>query len=253
MTLKMVAIGILVLMGLSSVMSPKTFRVFLGAFGAICMALFWGLVVTGNHGDEGERKRPVIIAKVQDLLGLQRDWLETATSKSKRLLKDFKENRNDDPSIRDLILDDGRKTPQVKIKRKFTKVFEETPTQIDVIASLQAHINKFLADYQELNPTDVGVDLLQHKDLSPEPLKAVLVRTSTGTVLRSYFTQEYADYVKLRGRQVLTKQRLISLLYCGGAVAALLMILLAGLKIWNRRVEPLHDRDYLRHSDISLV
>ena len=39
MTLKMLAIGILALLGLSSVMNPKAFRVFLGGFGALCLAL----------------------------------------------------------------------------------------------------------------------------------------------------------------------------------------------------------------------
>ena len=42
MTLKMIAIGILALLGLSSVMNPRAFRMFMGGFGACLLgAIHW--------------------------------------------------------------------------------------------------------------------------------------------------------------------------------------------------------------------
>ena len=52
MTLKAIAIGILILMGLSSVMKPKSFRLLLGGLGALCMAVLFTLVVNRPASDE---------------------------------------------------------------------------------------------------------------------------------------------------------------------------------------------------------
>ena len=54
MTLKMLAIGILALLGLSSVMNPKAFRVFLGGFGALCLTLFIGFLATTEANPSSE-------------------------------------------------------------------------------------------------------------------------------------------------------------------------------------------------------
>ena len=264
MTLKMVAIGILALMGLSSVMTPKTFRLFLGGFGALCMALFWGLVVTGNHGDEESKLRPVAIAKLQELLGLQPDWEASASSKSQTILKDVKEGRHGNPSLQDLLPDDdsGQVRQPQPTKHSFPVLVSDTPiivnrhggSQDRWIAGFQVRISEYLKHYKKANRGDVGVDLLTYGDLDPSLIEWVGRKREDGSE-EAYlvFSKKYANYVRLRGRQVLMKQRLKSLMYYAGAVAAVLILTFAGLKVLNRRSEPLHDQDYLRHSDISMV
>jgi|GEM_PF-4310818 len=261
MTLKMVAIGILALMGLSSVMSRKTFRVFLGGFGALCMALFWGLVVTGNHGDDESKPRPIAIAKLQELLGLKPGWEESASSKSQSILKDVKEGKRGDPSLQDLLPASGKVQPQ-PTEHSFLAI-SQTPIVVDrrnsnsqekVVAGFQVRISEYLKHYKKHNRGDVGVDLLTYGDLDPSLIEWVGRKLDDGSEeLYLVFNKKYANYVRLRGKQILMKQRLKSLMYFGGAVAAVLMLAYGGLKALNRRSRPLQDQDYLRHSDISMV
>ena len=67
MTLKMLAIGILVLLGLSSVMNPKTFRAFLGGLATLCMALFFGYVILGG---KQQKQIPILSQLRQQVTGI---------------------------------------------------------------------------------------------------------------------------------------------------------------------------------------
>ena len=81
----MLAIGILVLLGLSSVMNPKTFRAFLGGLATLCMALFFGYVILGGK----QQKQIPILSQLQQQIGIQPDWVESAKKRSELILKDF--------------------------------------------------------------------------------------------------------------------------------------------------------------------
>lgn len=249
MTLKMMAIGILVLLGLSSVMSPKTFRAFLGGLAALCFALFCGYFLFG--GGEDQRTTPSI-AQLQKMIGIQ-NYSESATRRSESILTEFKQGTLP-PSPSDL-LPDNEKKPSFKAKkvRRSDFIYVDANTKhTEILAKIQAEIERYLEDYRAEHG-DVGVDRLTYRNIDPEFYDIREAKLKDGKVMFLLFDENFQNHVRAKGRHAITKQRLVQLALGLGAIGAVLVLSFAGLKFLNRRNEPLRVQDYLEQSEISMV
>ena len=253
MTLKMIAIGLLALMGLSSVMSPKAFRVFLGGLGALCMALFVGFVATGERKADG--KPLTVVKRVQELFGVKHDW----TASADEIIDDIRQGKGD-PSVKDLV------PPGSEAAKKITTTQRAVlmPISIDgrygkesqgdqMVSGMRANIDAYLK-LQTKGSADIGVDMLTHKDLDPQFLKVTFVTLKDGRKQPLLvFDENYAQYVRTRGRQKVTQDRLWQLAVIAIGAGAVLLIAFAALKFVNRQAETVDEQDYLQNSNISMV
>lgn len=259
MTLKMIAIGLLALLGLSSVMSPKAFRVFLGGLGALCMALFVGLVATGDRKATNQQQN--VFDKVRRLVGVQPDWMDSAGN----ILNDIREGKPGDPSLQDL-LPSGSEPPKkistprrnpfpsvVAIARKpiiINRRYGQESQRDQIVADIQANIDEYLEEQQGV----LGVEKLNHKDLDPSLLRYVGRTLQDGRrEVYLVFDQKYAEHVRTRGRQMIRRDRLGEMAFVAIGAAATLLITYGVMKVINRQAAPDGDDDYLRNSNISMV
>lgn len=262
MTLKMIAIGILALMGLSSVMSPKTFRRFMGGLGALCMAIFIGLLATGNHDKDQPSMFRTLISKASKVAGLRPEWwIESATEQSQRIANEIREGRTGDPQLKDLV-PNVNSAPNTFAQKKHLLLLR-TPipaNQENTVESIREGIDRYL-DYYRSQRKDIGVDRLTHRNLDPH-----LVRWTTpdipgglqdkngNTVFFLGFDEAYDEHIREQGRKLVVKERLAPMAQLGIAFGAFLFLSYAALKIVNRRAEPIQDdQDYLQNSNISMV
>lgn len=269
MTLKMIAIGILALMGLSSIMSPKTFRRFMGGLGALCMALFVGFVATGNHSKEGPTVIRSLLTKIEKVAGLRPNWWdESATEQSQRIVNEMKNGRTGDPGIQDLLPNNSQAKPRPNPAKKFFVSQPPIPVNLNSteeeqgtknVEAIQERIDDYLTGYKAKH-TDIGVDRLTHRNLDPKLLlwgtrnvPGGLKDAEGNTLFWLVFDENYDDHIREQGRKLVIKERLWPMAYIVGACGAFLLLGYGLLKVLNRRSEPVHDQDYLKNSNISMV
>lgn len=260
MTLKVIAIGILILMGLSSVMKPKSFRLLLGGLGALCMAVLFTLVV--NRPASNGSTSPTMTSKVQQAFGLRPNWTESATRKSRTILDDYQEGKLSEPSIKDLLPQGSGQPTQTKPTTQRKLYFKsKNPIKINRSAldpnefaeQMQIRINEYLAQHRK-SYNDIGVQLLTHRNLDPRLIQAVRDKMDDGSeAIYLVFDEKYVEHVRAKGLHAVMKERLKILARCVAALGAVLLLAFGTLKTINRRNEPLHVQDYLQQSDISMV
>jgi hypothetical protein len=260
MTLKAIAIGILVLMGLSSVMKPKSFRLLLGGLGALCMAVLFTLVV--NRPASDETATPTLTTKVQRAFGLQPNWTESATRRSRTILEDYQEGKLTDPSINDLVPQaSGQPTPAKPTPQRKRFFISKNPIRInrsdldpqEFVEQMQIRINEYLEQHRK-NYNDVGVEQLTHRNLDPRLIQGRLAKMEDGSeAIFLVFDEKYVEHVRAKGLHVLMKERLKLLARVIAGAGAVLLLAFGTLKTINRRNEPMHVQDYLQQSDISMV
>lgn len=248
MTLKMVAIGILVLLGLSSVMNPKTFRSFLGGLATLCMALFIGYVI---FGDKQQEPLP-LLSQLQRQIGIQPDWAESAAKTSEIMLEDFKSG-NATPDASDLVPTDGsRKVKRITVASPI--LVDATTTDPETIATkMRVRLEQYLERYRK-ESSDIGVDKLTFRNIDTSFVKWKPAKLQDGRkAIFLIFDEAFAQHVRTKGRHAAMKDRLKQLAVGLVAVGASLMLAFASLKYINRRNEPLQLQDYLQQGDVSMV
>lgn len=246
MTLKMLAIGILVLLGLSSVMNPKTFRAFLGGLATLCMALFFGYVILG-----GKQQQMPLLSKLQRQIGIQPDWVESATKRSETILKDFKSGTAA-PNASDLLPPDASRVME-RVTIASPIVVDGTTNAESIVAKMRVRIEQYLERYRETHH-DIGVDKLTYRNIDMKLVKDKRAKMKDGReAIFLLFDEDFAQHVRTKGRHAAMKDRLKQLAVVLVAAGAVVTLAFASLKYINRKNEPLQLQDYLQQGDVSMV
>ncbi len=272
MTLKMIAIGILALLGLSSVMKPKAFRLFLGGVGAVCMALYLGFVFR----TDGKSVANPVVARVQTFLGHEPDWRESAEAMSQQLLDDIQAGKKESsisgdqqaplplPTRESAEADGNSGAPKATTPNPSAAVRKLIPIQIrsesaeqqkvDAVAELQRRIDGFLDLHRKGNPNDPGVELLSHSDIDPRMLRFIGLKQQQGLKLFYWVVDDrFVNHVRAQGRKRIIRQRMNVTTIAASAGLAALFFAYGLLKVVNGREQRRIEDDFLTNSNVSMV
>ena len=251
MMMKMVAIGILALLGLSSVMSPKAFRMFLGGFGACCTLLLVGVLLR-DRGQTSEKPTPDIVSRVLATFGKQPTWKELVTNASNEVLA-AKETPADQA-------DEGGSAPSPELPTA-EKIHISIPTlpkdmQLKSVEDkIKLTLESRLRQYQAVS-TEIGVDRLTVEDLNPGVLRPIPVRnnkTGKTAMFLGFVNDQFQKHVRLEGKKLVMKERLEWAMVGAMTLGAILFMGYGALKVVNRRPTRSAKTDYLQQCEISLI
>lgn len=249
MTLKIIALGILVLLGLSSVMNPRVFRIFLGGLGALGIALFLGLiaVVDRQHGAQTKTNGPAaqVLSRIITALGGQPHWEEIA-----RTTVDTVESEVNRATNRDL-----EELARSGIKFKVARI-TDTMRQMTPADRLRTIYENYLEYEFKPKNKGPGIARLTAKDLDPRLLKAVPVRQQPGgkwEYVVGFVEDEFAREARRAGRKLVVLERLEITAIASAALGAILFLTYGVLKVINARSQLKNDSDYLAASNVSMV
>jgi hypothetical protein len=269
MTLKQIAIVILALLGLSSVMNAKAFRIFLGGLSALCVLVFLGILTLSDRSNVIAKSGPGVAkrlsTKLQRFFDAQPDFRESAENTSQQFLDDLRAGR-DINEIKakpdnDMEVDAPAATvkpkmiPRVVGWQKYPVTIKKD-TEANERASFTENIYTVMGDYlkrYKKQSNEIGVDRLVPENLNPRLLKLFGERDQDGQVkLTVVFNDTFHQHVRLSGRRVVKKERLRSAASAAVALGTLLFLSYGTLKVLNSRRRR-RDADYLQTSNISMV
>lgn len=279
MTLKLIAIGLLALLGLSSVMKPQPFRVFLGLLGAVCMVLFVSFLVARKSPDYDQRTGGGrVLTHVNDFLGQRPDWKESAEAVSERVLEDLDQGKDEStdtsleakPPATELPANASESIkpslPRARLDRVHVplnvltiKSTSKEQRKVELVTAMQDWINEYLKLYRTRNPLDPGVELLSHSDIDPQIIGQLRFKISTrnDTVLLTPKFDErfevFVRHVRKQGRKAITRVRMEQTAIASCATIALLFIAYGLLKALNGRKSKQAKDDFLTRSNVSMV
>lgn len=256
MTMKMIAIGILALLGLSSVMSPKAFRMFLGGFAACCLVFFIGIVAADRNATGTPGKD--LLSKVLTSFGKRPKWEDLVAAASSEILDAAEGDANAEKaefSPNDLTDEpSGASKPVEPVTIQILRIPKESRS-LTVEKQILRILATGLKNYQE-NSREIGVDRLTVEDMHPNLVKVIpLPKTENGNrgFLLGVIPKQFVGYVRLEGRKLVMKERLELAAYLCVAFGAVLCLTYGILKVLNRRKVGSRELDYLRESEISLI
>ena len=264
MQLKLIAIGILALLGLSSVMKPRAFRVFLGGIGAICMVGFLSMMSTQPSENDGEAATgSQVLAIAKRLMGGEPEWTQSAERVSAQVLEDLRAKETAELDSSPTVASPEEEQTKPKARNRSYRVYNinvkaSTPEQqtVDFVTQLQKGVNDHLAWFSKGNPLDPGVTLLSHSDIDPSQIQRSIELIRIGkSRLRPClaFGDEFNQHIREQGRKKLIRKRMELTLLITVGCGAVLVFAYAVLKVLNRRYQPKRTDDYLTHSNVSLV
>jgi len=279
MTLKLIAIGLLALLGLSSVMKPQPFRVFLGLLGAVCMVLFVSFLVARKNPESAQRSgEGRVLTQVNDFLGQRPDWKESAEAVSERVLEDLEQGKVEsygsapeaNPPETDPPANDPESikppSPRARIDRVHVplnvlkiKSTSKEQRKVELVTAMQDWINEYLTLYRTRNPLDPGVELLSHSDIDPQIIGQLRFKISTRddmVLLTPKFDERFEAFVRhvrKQGRKAITRIRMEQTAIVSCATIAVLFIAYGLLKAMNGRKPQQVEDDFLTRSNVSMV
>ena len=265
MQLKMIAIGILALLGLSSVMKPRAFRTFLGGIGAVCMVGLLSLITTRPTADEASKPWS-LLTRARQLIEKEPAWTESAEHLSQQVLEDLRTKMNGENGVPADTPEKEIPKPSSPPKGYHAQIEVSSDgrsreqTKIDLVAQIQNEINNYLNFYRAKNQFDPGVDLLSHSDLNPAiiPYKWDLRFNRDRKLVNSRLTLSFGDerfvqHVREQGRKKIIRMRMELTAVIAAACGGLLFAAYGVLKVLNRREQNRRTDDYLTQSNVSLV
>lgn len=252
MTLKFVAIVILALLGLSSVMSAKAFRVLVCSLGALCIVV--AFAIAGLADRSPETVTPGVLrllaSKLQAVFSPESNTHESAENTSERILGDIRSGRR--------TADENHDGASVGSKRQRQFLTISPAAEVDQLGKLRVWIGmkvqQYLDDYKKKS-NEIGVSLLEPKNLNFGLLKWALQRHPETKEVRLVlvFDSTFDEHIRLSGRRITKKARLSSAAAYAAAGGTLLCLAFGSLKVVNGRSAGVRDSDYLHTSKISMV
>ena len=249
MTFKLIAIGILALLGLSSVMNPRVFRIFLSGLAALCLALFLGVIVVADREQTASTKpsgpMAKIVSSILTALGQEPHWEEIAKTTVDTVEGEVSSAKNRD--LEEL----ARKGSKFKVARITDEMRRMTPAE-----RLSAIYERYLEFEFKPKNKGPGIDRLTAKHLDPRLLKAVPIRQQPNgkwDYVVGFVEDEFAREARRSGRKLEVLERLEITAIAAAAIGAILFIAYGTLKVVNTRYRVRSDSDYLAASSISMV
>ena len=254
MMMKMIAIGILALLGLSSVMSPKAFRMFLGGFGACCTLLLVGALLR-DRGQTQEKPTNDIVSRVLSTFGKQPTWKELMANTSNEILDAAKKAPTNQEDAEEEGSAPASELPQVEKIHISIPTLSKDMQLASVEEKIKIILDSKLKQYQVIS-NEIGVDRLSVEDLNPGVLRPIPVRNNkdgkSATVL-GFVNDDFQNHVRLEGKKLVMKERLEWAMIASMTLGAILFMGYGVLKVVNRRPARTAKTDYLQQCEISLI
>ena len=252
MMLKMIAIGGLAVLALSSVMSRKAFRMLVSACGVAAIVLCMGYVAAVVFSPADGRA----VAMLEPFRRFNRSIIgptfdQAAAAQTQRLMAEQKSQAATDEELQ---------TYQAKLElpKVSASGLALTPKQQQqVLADVSTKIRKSvesLLDRAKRQSASLEVKALELGDLDIRKLNFQMLQSPNGKrFLVPVHDEHFADVIRIA---VITKQRksrlVLAICVCF-AIGVVLCLLFALLKTLNARPRQVPEKDYLRLSDISMI
>ena len=241
-----IAIGTLALLALSSVMSPKAFRMLLATLGiGSVLAITMSIGVLGNSRPLDPHELGGLaryLSPLQRQWGGQSNWnVEAIQAARERAQQELQQT-----------------TPPTRGGLSIYRAPIDVPdfsraTGQKVLAEVILAVNRFLQEESKKPGAHPGLKILQAKDVDISRIGFVIQKRPEGQRWFVGINEEFKQHIQLRARQVIMRERLRYSVYTCFAIAAVLCALYGLLKVFNtRRGRRLPEQDFLRLSGISL-
>lgn len=239
-----IAIGTLALLALSSVMSPKAFRMLLGALGVVLAMVVTLSFAIANYSPERNSAPVPGIARIVDVGALYRQLFGPTFAEAKQEATEKALNAAPETTQR---IEWTVHSQPILVPDKKPK------TGVRVMASIVQHVDSYLDSVRKANPENSELERLQARDLNLTLLNFVEQRGDAGARrIFVAFDDAFKQHIRVRARQLGIRSRLTVTVYVCFAIGIAMCIVFGLLKVINARQRVSPERDLLRLSGISM-